>query len=394
MPLVLIQTTLRLRWPGVQNLYDDWANVTYYGLFFLLGFVVARWPAWETVIAREWRRAGMIGLAACLMLPSDGSRSAASASRRLAGRPLALTLAMHALTAPAGYCLVVALLGAAREHLASRRPGAGVSRRGVAPDLRPAPARDRAPGLSSSSRRPLGVAVKLALLLATSVTLTLAPTTSAYGARRRLPALGGRGRVDCLRGNPRTIDASRHARLEKEIRHVESPAARPRRDAARERLRGHQPPPRARSTGCPARASSTGTRTRSTCSRSRGASGRTSARKPVTCATELTVTKLLNAASPALALAALIKQRFAEARLLVREKTGDIPSDLVTITMRNVAVVRYQTGGAETDNALKESVGLGLAEFTVSYQQQGPNGDAVGPPRTFTYQSTKPCLKN
>jgi hypothetical protein len=32
--------------------------------------------------------------------------------------------------------------------------------------------------------------------------------------------------------------------------------------------------------------------------------------------------------------------------------------------------MRYQTGGAETDNALKESVGLGFTELTVSYQQQ------------------------
>ncbi len=122
--------------------------------------------------------------------------------------------------------------------------------------------------------------------------------------------------------------------------------------------------------------------------------GPNDARKPVTCATELTVTKLFDAASPALALAALLKQRFTEARLLVQKKTGDIPSDLVTITMQNVAVVRYQTGGAETDNTLVESVGLGFTELTVSYQQQGPNGDAVGPPRTFMYQSTKPCLKN
>ena len=40
-PLVLVQTTLRPHWPGVQNLYDDWANVAYYATFFLLGFAVA-----------------------------------------------------------------------------------------------------------------------------------------------------------------------------------------------------------------------------------------------------------------------------------------------------------------------------------------------------------------
>jgi surface polysaccharide O-acyltransferase-like enzyme len=47
-PLVLVQTTLRFRWPGVQNLYDDWANFTYYSLFFILGFLLARQPCGRT----------------------------------------------------------------------------------------------------------------------------------------------------------------------------------------------------------------------------------------------------------------------------------------------------------------------------------------------------------
>ena len=36
-PLAFVQATLRERWPGFQNLVDDWANFSYYLLFFLLG---------------------------------------------------------------------------------------------------------------------------------------------------------------------------------------------------------------------------------------------------------------------------------------------------------------------------------------------------------------------
>lgn len=121
-PLVLIQTTLRLRWPGVQNLYDDWANVTYYGIFFLLGFVLARWPAWEEVVAREWKRAAALGLGAYVVLAVAWLALGAVGSRALAGRPLGLVLALQALTAVVGYGLVVALLGWARRTLVHDRP--------------------------------------------------------------------------------------------------------------------------------------------------------------------------------------------------------------------------------------------------------------------------------
>src|SRR4029078_926998 len=95
--LIAVQTALRLRWPGVQNLYDDWANVAYYGTFFLLGFALARRPAWETVIAREWRRAGMIRLVARAAMAVGWLALGGVGMRRLAEQPLALTLAMHAL---------------------------------------------------------------------------------------------------------------------------------------------------------------------------------------------------------------------------------------------------------------------------------------------------------
>ncbi len=74
LPLALIQVTMRGRWPGVQNLSDDWANFLLYSLFFIAGFLLARYPALERAAHREWKRAGLLGLGACLAmeLPWDG----------------------------------------------------------------------------------------------------------------------------------------------------------------------------------------------------------------------------------------------------------------------------------------------------------------------------------
>ncbi|HUI28373.1 MAG TPA: acyltransferase family protein [Candidatus Kryptonia bacterium] len=99
-PLVLIQTTLRWRWPGVQNLYDDWGNFSYYSLYFILGFTLAWVPTFESALHREWRRAGVIGVVALvLMIPDLGP------------------LPNRALSGVAGWCCVVALLGLAAASL-------------------------------------------------------------------------------------------------------------------------------------------------------------------------------------------------------------------------------------------------------------------------------------
>ena len=47
LPLAVIQVTMRERWPGLQNLIDDWANFTYYSTFLIAGFLLARFPRLE-----------------------------------------------------------------------------------------------------------------------------------------------------------------------------------------------------------------------------------------------------------------------------------------------------------------------------------------------------------
>jgi peptidoglycan/LPS O-acetylase OafA/YrhL len=100
-PLIAVQIALRGRWPGWQNLVNDWANFTYYSLYFLYGFALARFPELEAAVHREWPRALAIGLTAALtMIPWD--------------YPYALEWACSTLV---GYCLVIGFYGLAHRSL-------------------------------------------------------------------------------------------------------------------------------------------------------------------------------------------------------------------------------------------------------------------------------------
>jgi glucan biosynthesis protein C len=66
-PLVLIQAGLRERWPGLQNLYDDWANFAYFSAFLILGFLFAQFQALERAVHKEWPRTLLIGVAAIVV---------------------------------------------------------------------------------------------------------------------------------------------------------------------------------------------------------------------------------------------------------------------------------------------------------------------------------------
>jgi glucan biosynthesis protein C len=98
-PLILIQLLLRPRWPGLYNLYDDWANVAYYSVFLLSGFLLACHPALERLVAREWKRALALALAAMGV-------SLLAVLGVIGSQWLLLVVA-----AVAGWCFVIALLG-------------------------------------------------------------------------------------------------------------------------------------------------------------------------------------------------------------------------------------------------------------------------------------------
>lgn len=103
-PLAIVQVTLRPLWPGIQNLYDDWANIAYYSIFLLLGAQIAARPAFEEALRREWLRALAVSLAALAAL-------LAAVLGVLRSEPVVL-----ALTAVAGWSFIVFLLGLARRR--------------------------------------------------------------------------------------------------------------------------------------------------------------------------------------------------------------------------------------------------------------------------------------
>ena len=122
LPLALIQVTMRGRWPGIQNLYDDWANFLFYSLFFIAGFLFARYPALERAAHREWRRAGLLGLAACLAMTLPW--------HAVTSHP---EVAIRALSGAAAWGCVLGLLGFAKHYLTADGAGLGYLRESSLP---------------------------------------------------------------------------------------------------------------------------------------------------------------------------------------------------------------------------------------------------------------------
>src|SRR6185369_1862633 len=62
--LVPIQLVLRPYWPGIQNLYDDWANFAYYSVYLVAGFLLACHPELDERVQAERTRTLVVALGA------------------------------------------------------------------------------------------------------------------------------------------------------------------------------------------------------------------------------------------------------------------------------------------------------------------------------------------
>jgi uncharacterized protein (DUF2147 family) len=160
-PLAIVQVTMRERWPGLQNLVDDWANFAYYSAYFIAGFLLARVPALEEAVHRERTRALAIGVAAALVLLCGVLGAFSSPAVMLA----------H--TAVAGWCFVVALLGWAHRKLSFSTPALGFLSESAFPVYLLHQSAIVLPGYFLI-RLPLGLGVKFLLLLVVASALTLA----------------------------------------------------------------------------------------------------------------------------------------------------------------------------------------------------------------------------
>jgi glucan biosynthesis protein C len=103
--LALIQVTMRPHWPGIQNLYNDWANVAWYSTYLCAGFALGHDPRLEAFVQSQWKRALAVGLATCLVLLGGIVGLYKSDTVLLAG------------SAVAGWAFLVAILGAGRRWL-------------------------------------------------------------------------------------------------------------------------------------------------------------------------------------------------------------------------------------------------------------------------------------
>jgi len=160
-PLIVIQLTMRERWPGIYNLYDDWANVAYYSVFLLSGFFLACHPAVGDTVTREWKRSLALGGLATVVLLLGVLRAFSSPAVLLVG------------TAVAAWCFVIAFLGIARRYLTASTPTLTYLSESAFPVYVLHQAAIVLPGYAVVGL-PLGIATKYVLLLFLAIALTMA----------------------------------------------------------------------------------------------------------------------------------------------------------------------------------------------------------------------------
>ncbi|MBI3782869.1 MAG: DUF2147 domain-containing protein [Deltaproteobacteria bacterium] len=160
LPLAVIQVTMRERWPGLQNLINDWANFAYYSTFLIAGFLLARFPNLEAAVHAERKRALVIGLIATVVLLLGVLGVFSSPAVILA----------H--TAIAGWCFVIAFLGWARRMLSFTTPALRYLTESAFPVYVLHQSAIVIPGYFLI-QLPLGLWTKFVLLLAVSSALTL-----------------------------------------------------------------------------------------------------------------------------------------------------------------------------------------------------------------------------
>jgi len=88
---------------------------------------------------------------------------------------------------------------------------------------------------------------------------------------------------------------------------------------------------------------------------------------------DLHITKHVDKASPILELACCNGKHYKEALLTVR-KAGEHPLEYLKITMKEVLISSYSTGGSGGGDRLTENLSLNFAEFKTVYTPQDASG--------------------
>ncbi|OAE19931.1 hypothetical protein AXG93_1520s1040 [Marchantia polymorpha subsp. ruderalis] len=109
--LAVVQLRLRNRWPGYQNLVDDWANFWFYSIFFIAGFCLSLSKSLEDHIHLHWKMNGALGLLSCCLyvFPDSFSRLYFSNSEHI----------QHVLSSSGAWYFVCFLRSAAHRYLSN-----------------------------------------------------------------------------------------------------------------------------------------------------------------------------------------------------------------------------------------------------------------------------------
>ena len=94
---------------------------------------------------------------------------------------------------------------------------------------------------------------------------------------------------------------------------------------------------------------------------------------------DLSFTKYMDRASPSLLLACCNGKHFPHACLTIR-KAGEKPLEYIVITLKEVFVTSFSTGGSGGEDRLTENISLNFAKFKTQYKEQADTGGAGASP--------------
>ena len=92
---------------------------------------------------------------------------------------------------------------------------------------------------------------------------------------------------------------------------------------------------------------------------------------------DISITKYIDLASPNLMLYCANGKHVAKGTITIR-KAGENPLEYLKITIKNILVTSYSTGGSGGEERLTENVSLNFAEVKVEYAQQDEKGGKSG----------------
>ena len=94
---------------------------------------------------------------------------------------------------------------------------------------------------------------------------------------------------------------------------------------------------------------------------------------PAVCVQDLSLTKWIDSASPTLIAMGIVGQTSPTAVLTVR-RAGEGQDEYLKLTMTNVSISSYSTGGSGGEDRLTEQITLHFDSMQGSYTPQGPDG--------------------